>query len=70
MAGGKYCPKCEGRMEQGFVADSAHGATAIAQWHRGAPQQKWWGLKVDKKEMLPIESWRCNRCGYLEHYAK
>lgn len=70
MAGGKSCARCDGRMEVGFTVDAGYGESHVPLWHRGPPQKKWWGLKVNKKETLPIETWRCNRCGYLESYAK
>ncbi|MBX7513469.1 hypothetical protein K3179_02795 [Qipengyuania sp. GH38] len=70
MAAGKTCPKCEGRMEEGFTVDRGYGEAHVPGWHKGAPDKRWWGLKVDKKSLLAIESWRCNRCGYLEHYAR
>jgi len=36
----------------------------------GAPKvSRWFGLKVDKKNLVPISTWRCGRCGYLESYA-
>ena len=70
MAAGKTCPKCEGRMEEGFTVDRSYGEAHVLGWHNGAPDKRWWGLKVDKKSLLAIESCRCNRCGYLEHYAR
>ena len=70
MAAAKACPKCDGRMEDGFVVDHGYGEKHVAGWQSGKPVRKWWGLKVDKKRLLSIESWRCNRCGFLEHYAR
>lgn len=70
MAAGRTCPKCDGRMEEGFTVDRGHGENHVPGWHKGAPDKRWWGLKVDKKSLLAIESWRCNRCGYLEQYAR
>jgi len=31
---------------------------------------RWFGLKVRKKDLVPISAWRCGRCGYLESYAQ
>ena len=57
-------------MEEGFIPDYGYGEKHAAGWHPGAPDKKWWGLKVDKKVMRRIESFRCTKCGYLENYAK
>ena len=70
MAAGSYCPKCNGRMEEGFIPDYGYGEKHAAGWHPGTPNKKWWGLKVDRKVMRRIESFRCTKCGYLENYAK
>ena len=70
MASGSHCPKCNGRMEEGFTADHGHGAYHVAAWLRGKPDRRWWGLKVQKKQLLTIQTFRCTRCGYLENYAK
>lgn len=67
----KTCPRCSRSMEEGFLVDSAdYSVPTVAAWHRGAPQKKWWGLKVDKASRLAIVSWRCTSCGLLENYAK
>lgn len=63
------CPRCDGRMTEGFVGDQGHGATYVAQWHPGAPDKRWWGLKIAKREQRPIATFRCDRCGLLESYA-
>ena len=70
MSSNKHCPKCEGRMEEGFAVDHGHGAYHVPKWQKGAPDKRWWGLKVAKKQLLTIASFRCTRCGYLEQYAK
>lgn len=70
MAAGSHCPKCEGRMEEGFTPDYGYGEKHDAAWHAGAPDKRWWGLKIDKKSMRPITAYRCSRCGFIEHYAK
>ncbi len=64
------CPKCRSQMEEGFIADHAHGnATTISQWIEGPPDDRWWGLKTGDKEKLKVVTFRCVRCGYLESYA-
>lgn len=64
------CPKCSGLMEQGFVIDYTHGGLFVTQWAKGAPQKSFWtGTKVPG-EHLPIGTFRCSSCGYLEAYAR
>lgn len=57
-------------MEEGFTPDYGYGEKHAAAWHAGAPDKRWWGLKIDKKSMRPITAYRCSRCGFIEHYAK
>ena len=67
----KSCPKCGRSMEEGFVIDGRdYGSQEVADWHRGQPERKWWGLKTNKAEVLKIVSWRCTGCGLLENYAR
>jgi len=68
------CPKCEGQMEQGWVADSGHSFTFQSSWVEGAPESSTFGAltggKTTKSRVRrPIEAYRCTDCGYLEFYA-
>jgi predicted nucleic-acid-binding Zn-ribbon protein len=66
----KSCPKCGGRMEQGFTPEQKQHATSVSLWVEGAPEKSFWsGIKTRGRKNLKIETWRCNRCGYLEGYA-
>ena len=65
-----HCPRCDGRMDTGYIADQGYGAVHVAAWQPGAPDKRWWGLKIDRKKARPIETHRCTRCGFLESYAK
>jgi hypothetical protein len=65
----KPCAKCGGRMDQGFIPDATDNTTKVTNWVEGQPQKRWYGLKTRGLRKLPIESWRCGRCGYLENYA-
>lgn len=57
-------------MTEGFVADATHGGAAVSSWIEGAPQRSHWtGLKLTGSPRSEIATWRCNRCGFLEHYA-
>lgn len=67
----KPCLRCGRTMEEGFLVDTADsGSSKVGAWHRGRPDQRWWGLKVRKSERLTVTSWRCTSCGLLESYAK
>lgn len=64
------CPKCQGRMAEGFVTDNSYGTVTVSNWFAGAPVKSMWtGLKLRKVEHYPIATWRCGRCGFLESYA-
>jgi len=70
MALRKDCPKCAASMTAGFVLDAdQNGGKKVSRWIEGAPDKRWYGLKVRGKPQFDIESYRCNRCGYLENYA-
>jgi hypothetical protein len=65
------CPKCHGRMEEGFIKDEGHGYIYTSKWVEGAPETSFWsGTKTSGKEQIHITSYRCEACGYLESYAK
>jgi len=59
-------------MEQGFVIDNTHGANWVSHWAAGAPLKSLLaGTKLPpKKERVPIGTYRCSSCGYLEQYAR
>lgn len=40
MAAAKACPKCDGRMEDGFVVDHSYGEKHVAGWQSGKPVKK------------------------------
>ena len=65
------CVKCGGSMHEGFVLDHGDsGAQTIATWHEGAPRKSFWlGIKEGDSQ-TNIRTYRCQRCGYLESYAK
>jgi hypothetical protein len=74
----KVCPKCEGEMVQGFVADYAYGQIRVSSWVEGPPVYSFWsGIKLKSfwsgakvREQIPIGTFRCAVCGYLESYAQ
>ena len=57
-------------METGFVVDEGYGTRTVTKWVAGAPERSMWtGLKRRGRRRLPVETWRCTRCGWLEGYA-
>ena len=63
------CPKCDGTMQNGFIADADR--RTIIQWVAGAPVRTFWmGLQVRDKTKYDVRTYRCERCGLLESYAK
>ena len=66
----KTCPKCDTDIERGFSADY-HEDIALHSWMRGTPKQNWFGnVKLSQKDMIPIATFRCTKCGFLESYAR
>ena len=64
------CPKCSGQMEEGFVLDRTYGANLQASWVEGVPTTSFWtGVKTKGREQLPVTTFRCSSCGYLESFA-
>src|SRR5438046_1565611 len=65
------CPKCQGVMVQGFVPDFAHSGVIVEVWVEGPPQKSFWvGTKIPVLDKLPIATFRCETCGFLESYAR
>lgn len=65
------CPRCQGTMEVGVVVDRAHyGVPTRETWVPGIPKwSRWSGLKIGGLPNLPVTSYRCEKCGFLESYA-
>ena len=58
-------------MEQGFVVDNKDGIRLVSQWAAGAPLKSFWvGTKLPDERLVPIGTYRCSACGYLELYAR
>ena len=70
MSDAKNCPKCQHLMSQGFIADRGADAYFVSQWVEGEPNRSFWlGLKVPPEKTLPVTTYRCVSCGFLEAYA-
>jgi hypothetical protein len=66
----RRCDRCGGSQQEGFLLDSSHNAVRVGHWAEGVPE--YWILRVLKmrgRRKLPIQSWRCMRCGKLESFA-
>lgn len=65
------CMKCGAAMEGGFLVDHTYGGYAQPEWAEGeAKRSIWTGVKMGDKQRIPVETFRCPRCGYLESYAR
>jgi hypothetical protein len=57
-------------MAEGFVLDRAHGSVGVSSWIEGTAERSvWTGIKLGGRPQVPIATWRCGRCGFLESYA-
>jgi hypothetical protein len=57
-------------MEDGFIKDDTYGEAHVSSWVAGAPESSFWlGTKTRGKTIMPVTTFRCSRCGYLESYA-
>ena len=65
------CPKCKSAMEEGFIADyKGESSAKVSKWVEGEPERSFWlGIKTEGRVNLPVKTFRCVRCGYLESYA-
>jgi len=72
MSATKECLRCRGPMEPGFLIDRRqHSQMGTQTWVEGEPEHSFWlGLKTRGREKLPVRTYRCERCGYLESYAE
>ncbi|QDT74769.1 PF20097 family protein [Lacipirellula limnantheis] len=63
------CPKCNGQMNQGFVADKTRAAVEVMTWRPGPPETSFFSGTKLPAGSLPIAAFCCEHCGYLEFYA-
>jgi hypothetical protein len=70
------CPDCKVPMDSGFIVDFTHGTGASEQssWAEGTAESSWWtgwtALKLGDKQLLPIVTFRCPKCGQLKSFAQ
>jgi hypothetical protein len=70
----QLCPKCNGKMAQGFTIDMGAGDTFmgsrhVSKWAPGAPIKSIFFKTKVPAGALPVGTFRCATCGYLESYA-
>ena len=64
------CPKCRGEMVQGYVLVFTPVGVHVSQWNAGIPKKAFGvGIK-DSPLQIPIGTFRCESCGFLESYAR
>lgn len=65
------CPKCGKEMQAGFVPDHSDAIVLERRWFEGKFETRWLGTRLrSNKPSLPITTYRCSACGYLESYAR
>jgi Domain of unknown function (DUF6487) len=72
------CPKCQGEMESGYLIDHSYRAFLVSLWARGKPKKNWWfslqsGYAITlprPNDQIPVGTYRCTTCGFLESYAR
>jgi hypothetical protein len=67
------CPKCQGEMVRGYVLDFSPIGNRVSKWNAGPPKKA--GLAgsagiMDSTSEIPISTFRCQSCGFLESYAR
>jgi rubredoxin len=67
----RYCVRCQGPLEPGFIADFQHGSSVMkpSEWVAGTPQPSFWTGTWTGDQRYPIQAFRCRHCGYLEFRA-
>ena len=57
-------------MERGFLLDHGHGATYPQAWAAGLVRwSRWFGVRMNQKDKVPVITYRCPECGVLTSYA-
>lgn len=66
------CSQCGGRMTRGYLLDHSHAAYHSAHWLEGAPPLSGFGDRIHPRleRSIPVTTFRCERCGFLQNYAR
>jgi hypothetical protein len=59
-------------MQEGFIVDRFDNIhRVVSMWVEGAPRKTFWtGLNLRDRKTIDVQTFRCDKCGYLESYAK
>ena len=59
-------------MSEGFVLDLGdYNSRNQQKWVEGPPTRSfWYGIKTEDRDAFTVTTYRCERCGYLESYAR
>ena len=59
-------------MVQGFIVDfHAGGERLVSNWVEGTPEKTFWTkTKMPADKCIPVGTFRCSGCGFLESYAQ
>ena len=63
------CPRCKGSLETGRILDRCGGSNQLSIWSPGEPKKFIFGMVKANKGSMPVQTYRCRDCGYLESYA-
>ncbi len=67
------CPKCNGVMVQGWISDMKGSEfNCVSKWVEGVPgKPTWFGsiIPAPAEKCIPVGTFRCSGCGFLESYA-
>jgi hypothetical protein len=64
------CIRCHAQMQIGYVPDWGESGYRPQNWYPGEPKKSFWtGLKLKADDLVPVKTFRCPTCGYLESYA-
>jgi len=59
-------------MDPGYIPDRVRNKATgeVAGWVSGRPEKGFFGgIDLDGKDGIPIQTYRCLNCGFLESYA-
>jgi len=66
----KTCPKCNCKMLEGFVIDRGDmNLVRNPEWTNGKFVPSFWSGGKIGHMTVPVRTFRCESCGYLESYA-
>lgn len=64
------CPKCQGEIVQGYMRDFTFLGVRVSEWNARPPKKFFVGSIMDSTLQIPIVTFRCQSCGFLEWYAR